>query len=58
MQTELNAAGMNSKGQSLDNPEFDHMAQSLSAAIADFSKESPAILTAIVSALRPIGDYS
>lgn len=58
MQTELNTTGVKSAGQSLDNPGFDQMAQTLSAAIADFSKDSPAILASIVSALRPIGDYS
>lgn len=58
MQTELNSTATKTSGQSLDNPGFDQMAQSLSAAISDFSKDSPAILESIVSALRPIGDYS
>lgn len=58
MQTELNTTGMKTASQSLDNPGFDQMAQSLSAALEDFSKDSPAILASIVSALRPIGEYS
>jgi hypothetical protein len=53
MQTDLNTSS-----QSLDNPGFDQMAQSLSGALKDFSNESPAFLSSIVSVLRPIGDYS
>jgi len=55
MRTELNnsSTGLKNATQSLENPGFDQMAQSLSHAISEFSEQSPAILASIVGALRP-----
>ncbi len=60
MQTELNRSTIQNptQSQSLENPHFDQLAQSLSGAITEFSDQSPAIFATITEALRPIGEYS
>lgn len=58
MQTDLNRNTFQNPTQSLDNPGFDQMAQSLSGALAEFTEQSPAIFATITAALRPIGEYS
>lgn len=45
--------------QSLDNPGFDQMAQGLKSAMQEFSTtQSPEAIAMILSALKPIGDFS